>query len=174
MIISTADSPEKVARFTPYGRESHKPRVIHLYNKAMPGVDMSDQKRHARRVARDRVKRWYKKMISHFLDVSLVNAHVICSKYVPGLENIKPADFRVDLVRQILEMYPVNNRNEPNIRGLGRLNGTHTDIGKGTQKDCVVCRKNGFRARTSFFCQQCNVGLCIIGCYDRYHTVEEF
>jgi hypothetical protein len=57
---------------------------------------------------------------------------------------------------------------------MGRLDGTHTDIGKGNQKDCIVCRKYGNRVRTNFFCQRFNVGLCIISCYDRYHTVEDF
>jgi hypothetical protein len=177
IILSTVDSPEKVDSISSYGREFSKPRVVHLYNKTMPGVDMSEQKRHARKVARDRVKRWYKKMISHFIDVSLVNAHIICSKYVPGLENIKPADFRIDVVRQIFEKHPYNNANEarePRVRNLGRLVGSHTRIGRGSQRECVVCRKNGNRVRTNYFCERCEVALCIVDCYDRYHTVEEF
>jgi hypothetical protein len=58
IILSTLDSPDKVRTVSSYGVERNKPRAIHLYNKCMPGVDTSDQKRHARRVAHSRVKRW--------------------------------------------------------------------------------------------------------------------
>jgi hypothetical protein len=69
-IVASFGSPEIEKQ---YG----KPRIVHAYNEVMPGVDLADQKRHSRQVARNRLARWYKKVFMYLLDVSLINADIV-------------------------------------------------------------------------------------------------
>jgi RNase P protein component len=171
--LASCGSPEMIESFSANNESRIKPTVIHDYNKIMPGVDMSDQKSHGRKVARNRIKRWYKKLLHHFIDVSLINAFVIIHKYIPNMQKLSHADFRSDLVLQILAKHPLNNENNaenqvPNP--IFRLRKHTEGIEHGKSRECHLCRKNKIRKMTSYFCQQCNVALCVIGCYHRYHT----
>ncbi|CAL8106724.1 unnamed protein product [Orchesella dallaii] len=46
-------------------------------------------------------------------------------------------------------------------------------------RECVVCRmkkgtgKRG-RSQSSYMCMECDVGLCVDGCFKTYHTVKTF
>ncbi len=51
---------------------SNKPEVIHDYNSAMPGVDISDQQKAGRSVVRKRVKKYYKNLFNHLFDTALI------------------------------------------------------------------------------------------------------
>jgi RNase P protein component len=146
-----------------------KPTAIHTYNSLMPGVDLSDQKRHGRKVARDRVKRWYRKMFWHAVDVSLINAYIMCYKYVPGLDKLTHADFRTDLVRQILQANGLANVMRGESTPRPRIS-AHNDIGKYlSPRTCAQCKKSNIRKRSNFFCVTCNECLCIVGCFRDYH-----
>ena len=57
-----------------------KPEVIHEYNRVMPGVDLNDQMKFGRKVARRRVKTFYKNIFFHQLDTVLVNSYIYFKK----------------------------------------------------------------------------------------------
>ena len=60
------------------------PPVIRGYNKYMGGVDQNDQKRSYYSINR-RSKRWWLRIIWHFLDVAVVNAHCL---YIKNKEQV--------------------------------------------------------------------------------------
>jgi hypothetical protein len=142
-----------------------KPELVHLYNKAMPGVDLADQYRHGKQVARSRFKDYHKKVFLHFVDVVLVNAFIL-AKYIPGFSNTH-ADFRLSLIDSILRKYGVI---VPQVLP-DRLSGTHTKIIKNaTRGRCFICRMCKKSKLTPYLCGVCQVYLCIEPCYHIYHT----
>lgn len=42
--------------------------------------------------------------------------------------------------------------------------------GRKTTKMCTVCSKNGITKKTLYCCPFCNVALCAVNCYQKYHT----
>jgi RNase P protein component len=172
IILSTISSSEMVESFNCANVSRLKPMAIHKYNSLMPGVDLSDQKRHGRKVARDRVKRWYRKMFWHAVDVSLINSFVMCYKYVPGLEKLTHADFRTDLVKQILMANGQTNALRREIP-VNVVQSAHYDIKKYlSPKSCENCKKSNLRKRSNFYCVACNACLCIVGCFSEYHRIQ--
>jgi hypothetical protein len=78
-----------------------------MYNQKMPGVDLGklyliigDQMKANRKVARVRVKKFYKKLFMHFFDIALINAYIL-SKHIPGRRVDTHATFRLKLIEQI-------------------------------------------------------------------------
>lgn len=53
-----------------------------------------------------------------------------------------------------------------------------TATGKVAQRACVVCnhtsRREKKRKEARYQCDICNVGLCVIGCFEDYHTLKHF
>ena len=47
-------------------------------------------------------------------------------------------------------------------------------VRKHAQKPCRVCKKNGKRKDTSYYCAHCDVALCGIPCFNKYHTQENY
>ena len=133
---------------------------------------MADQKRHGRIVARRRLKRWYKKVFYHLLDVALVNAHIIITT-LPEFEDMQAEDFRLTLVRSIINHYQqVRTQTIQITHSFKRLIERHTEIGVRTRKRCVVCSASGIRKQTVNFCVGCGKTLCASPCFHIYHTEE--
>jgi hypothetical protein len=49
---------------------------------------------------------------------------------------------------------------------------------KTAQRYCVVCshtsKREKRRTDTRYQCDVCNVGLCVVGCFEVYHTLKHF
>lgn len=141
--------------------EGEKPSVVHLYNKAMPGVDTADQMRSGRGVARDRLRDWDKKVFMYLLDVALVNAFII-SKHITTLAGITHRSFRVTLVKSLYYRFKprmlltevISNNSE-----MTRLSERHTAIEKvqhhNARRTCVVCK-----IKTYYLCNDCGKFMC--------------
>ncbi|CAK9827864.1 PiggyBac transposable element-derived protein 4 [Anthophora retusa] len=37
---------------------------------------------------------------------------------------------------------------------------------------CIMCSKDNKRRSTRYYCKQCNVGLCVVPCFEMYHTKQ--
>ena len=155
-----------------------KPQAIHLYNEAMPGVDLGDQKRHGKQVARRMLSRWYKKFFFHLLDIRLVNSHCI-SQHVPELVGMKHSEFRLCLVAMILRTFGEDERqplaHRPiGVSSLAHLTERHCNIGHTeTPRRCAVCSAIGIRKQSRYYCVDCNNALCPSPCFYIFHTQED-
>jgi hypothetical protein len=149
-ILSSVGTPEKDI--------NGKPSVIRAYNEGMPGVDLADQKRHGRITGRRRLKRWYKRVFYHLLDISLVNACIIAN-CIPGTV-VEQREFRIDLVKQILRKHSVS---VPVIHVTER---EHTLI-KLTKGRCLV---EECKSRPTTYCQGCSRYICAVPCFSAKHS----
>lgn len=164
--------------------EIQKPECILDYNEHMGSVDKSDLLLSSVESVRKTVK-WYKKLFFHLVDLSLLNSHVLY-KTVTG-KNISILDFQLQLVKQILEVYHVPQTDSRSGRRSAdgdnpmRLTERHfvslipaTQKKKTTQRKCVVCAKHDKRSDTRYMCSLCNVPLCLLICFERYHTCKHY
>ena len=86
-----------------------KPQCVHEYNRIMPGVDLNDQMKFGRKVARRRVKTFYKTIIFHQFDTLLVNSFIYYKKIPENgkypNEKCTQNDFRLLLVKVLVSKY---------------------------------------------------------------------
>jgi hypothetical protein len=103
-------------------------------------------------------------------------------------KNISFGDFRILLIRQLIERYaqPKRSIGRPTIEDNPLcLTARHfpslvpaTAAKINAQRYCVVCshtsRRERKRTDTRYQCDICDVGLCAEGCFEEYHTVKHF
>jgi hypothetical protein len=162
-----------------------KPASVKDYNENRGTVDRSDMQISSIECVRKTVK-WYKKNFFHLLDIIVFNSYILHKQ--KSRQNIQLSDFRLQLIRQIIETYGYVKapRGRPSagdnpIRLIGRhfpslIPSSLTS--QSPQKRCVVCANTTIRAtkstKTRYECTECNVGLCISDCFRDYHTLKYF
>jgi hypothetical protein len=89
-------------------------------------------------------------------------------------------DFRLALVRNMVD-HAGRNPCHPQPPALsstrGRLESANNDHWPSTSTarlKCHVCSSRGKRKDVRTRCKKCNVGLCILGCFEDYHTKVRF
>ncbi|CAF1419084.1 unnamed protein product [Adineta steineri] len=162
-----------------------KPECIVHYNRNMGSVDKTDMQISFVECLRKTIK-WYKKFFFHLLDLSTFNAYILFK--VKHKKSIPFGDFRRELIRQLIESYsqprriggrPITNDNPIRLTARhfpSQVPATATQ--KNAQRDCIVCsrtnRREKKRKKTRYQCDVCDVGLCVIGCFEDYHTLKHF
>ena len=156
-----------------------KPQVIHEYNRVIPGFDLNDQMKFGRKVARRRVKTFYKNIFFHQFDTALVNSYILGKKIpsngsFPNVK-IKQNVFRMLLVKGLVGEFgtevgideelpiPGTRAEEMHIPTYSRKNG---------RKLCHLCNK-----KTASACPRCELHLCSIAdrnCFENYHFENRF
>lgn len=163
------------------GRRQEKPNVILDYNKNMGGVDLGDGIIVAYTAARNRIKKFYKKIFLRLLDMCGLNAYILYKKDRGQLDRLH---FLIECVEKIVENNIVSTHPKPSTSNStpkpARLVGRHfpeqmkSDTGKTKSRKCRVCYKKGARKESTYWCPDCAVALCINNCFKIYHTEIEF
>jgi hypothetical protein len=162
-----------------------KPECVVDYNQNMGAVDKTYMQISFVESVRKTVK-WYKKLFFHLMDLSILNAYILFK--LKHSKTIPFGDFRIQLIREIIERYgqPKGPTGRPTIGDNPiRLTARHfpslvpsTSTRKAAQRYCVVCshtsRREKKRTDTRYQCDICDVGLCIIDCFEDYHTLKHF
>lgn len=161
-------------------REVEKPVIADRYNSNMGGVDTLDQMLGTYQFPHKCVK-WYHTLFHRAREIALVNGFILYKK-ANSTKRVNPKKFREQVITGLLRDWnppqPQNGRPSDTPDPL-RLTGRHF-LGKNEnpkQKlDCRVCsdRKNKKRVQTSFYCKQCDIALCIVPCFERYHTLRQY
>ncbi|XP_068250307.1 piggyBac transposable element-derived protein 4-like [Palaemon carinicauda] len=163
------------------GHEKSKPKAIEDYNNKMGGVDLSDNLMVHFSTARNRLKKYYKKVFRHMLDMCLLNAF-ITYKMLGG--KFPRREFILRLAERMVSTYARRNKDairRPTrlVAKPSRLFERHfpeycppTEKKQKPLRKCALCRKNGKRKETSYWCKECNVGLCAAPCFKEWHTQE--
>jgi hypothetical protein len=184
-MISTIHGTEITAtKKTHYqtGRRISKPVSVQDYNENRGLVDKSDMQISFSESLRKSLK-WYKKLFFHFLDISLYNASVLY-KLNTG-EKIALSDFRLNVVRTLIEEFgaqKLDSRGRPSIETPVRITARHfpskVESSNDGRRRCFVCshttRGPKQETKTSYECRECNVGLCVVPCFEAYHTLKHF
>ena len=159
-----------------------KPASVIACNTNMGSVDRCSMQITCIECIRKTTK-WYKKLFFHFIDLSVFTSFHLYKHKTHN--NIRLHEFRLQLIRQIIEMYEKSKaqRSRPNYReNPNRLIGRHfsslipsTTARENPRKQCMVCTNTTRRAKRRVISRyECNVELCISGCFRGYHMLKYF
>lgn len=165
-----------------------KPAIVLDYNKSLAGVDRKDQFLASHPLERNRNRVWYKKLFRRLYNVALFNCYVI---FTSGRSKINHRTFRTVLAEDLLKIHrQIDLTQEPRLlqRRTTAVSSTtatvtttkscrrpyvesnHFPISTNSRSTrCWMCTRNKKPSRTSFKCEECQVNLCIIGCFKAYH-----
>lgn len=171
------------------GKTVSKPNIVMDYNKTMGGVDRADQRLVYYPSIRKGQKKYYKKIFRHLLDLSILNSFVLYKKNSGTKDHI---DFRLSLIEKIIGIYHTQSQLASHGKYFNssislRLTERHfpsyvppTSCKTEPRRRCIVCSSkrndDGKRVRkeSRYMCKDCDVGLCIIPCFQIYHTKEDY
>jgi len=154
-----------------------KPSAILDYNKNMGGVDRNHGQLQSYKLARECLKKYYQKMFRYLLNVVGLNAFIIYKKKGGSISRL---DFLLTLAESLSSMggvvepatrsHPSKSPKPPRL-----LVRCFPDMVPGTSKKkptrrCVVCWANGKRKESSYWCSNCEKALCVVPCFQVYHT----
>ena len=159
-----------------------KPLCIDQYNRYMAGVDKSDQLLSYYGFNHKTLK-WTNRVAFHLLDLAIVNSYILYKLSKQDKKHLTHSQFRIDLAKYLLLTTSVDEETglpaQPQTTPGDRLCGRHfpgklpqRESGKQSQRECVVCsqQKGNGRKTTTYACKSCNVALCIVPCFELYHT----
>lgn len=172
-----------------------KPEVVQEYNKHMGGVDLSDQLMQYNCYTR-RTLKYYKKLFFHLHHLAAVQGFIIYKKTTNNTPVLLHRQFIHHLVKDLLLkgsetteiQRPVSSgRRSADANDISRLTGRHFPSfiapKPGAKKDkptrrCEVCKERAGatgRVETRYCCEHCQcTPLCIIPCFQIYHTVVNY
>lgn len=159
-------------------REVDKPVMAERYNNCMAGVDRLDQKLGSYQYPH-KCHKWYQTIYHRKVEVALVNGYIIYRKS-DEQNKLSPEKFRRQVINGLLDNWspPTIKQGRPGNGPLPmRMSGQHfPDKYENKHKpDCEVCSdRKRQRHQTSFYCKQCQVPLCTVPCFEKYHTLRNY
>ena len=155
-----------------------KPKVVDEYNSHMGGVDKADQLITYYGFSH-RTCKWYKRVFFHLFEVSIVNAYILYCMISPPKQQLSHIDFRLAIAKHLIlsSLTSSNSNTTISDSNPSRLIERHFLAlrEKGT-RDCMVCsdRQIKKRKQTKYYCKQCQVSMCPVPCFERYHTLVNY
>lgn len=158
------------------------PNSVLDYRKNMGCVDKADMLQSYYAVDR-KSKKWWHRLFFHFLDTTLVNAHILYKKKTGAKVTLK--EFRCDVIMGLIgaNTARTSQGRSPSPLVLGKFKPhipaeVRKDQAKhlpmyGTSRRCAVCSTAKEPHRTKWSCTICKVGLCLNdkkNCFYQYHT----
>ena len=169
--------------------EISKPVAVEMYNRYMGGVDKLDQLL-AYYGFSQRTFKWWRKAFFTLFDIAIINSYILYTLSTQSNRKKSHLHFRIELAKQLLHeaSHPVpspsvqlltSHSSQSSLSRPARLTERHfpdkvpsRSNGTPSQRDCAVCSGNKGRKRktTTYYCKQCEVGLCVVPCFELYHT----
>ncbi|CAF4891045.1 unnamed protein product [Pieris macdunnoughi] len=151
----------------------------------MGGVDRKDQFLSAQPLERTKNKIWYKKLFRRMLNAALFNCFVIFKSANPKISH---RQFRTILAEDLLKIHrnidltteprlitsrtglTLTPRPRPTTTNRPHLEHRHFPVRNGhKQARCWMCAQRKVTVRTVWKCLECNINICIEGCFMEYH-----
>jgi len=124
--------------------------------------------------------KWYLKLFNRLLNSTVLNSFVIY-RQVTG-RNKEQLSYRIQLVEGVFMKYAraaetqsvpgwqASDNTVPRLteRHFLRKSAPKTEKSK-PQRRCVVCSKHVKKKTSVYYCQICDVGLCLEDCFELYH-----
>jgi len=176
-VLTNMHAPPVEGNFTEQSGQAIRPRVVKDYNAHMGFVDKSDRMVNSYGIAR-RTWKWTKKLFFHLTDMTILNAFLIHKSCGGKMTHKK---FREILVRELIIHSQEKNVTASGI-SRGRPSATASQLSRlevkysqhwparGTRRRCRVCSLQKQTRTTLYFCRKCDVGLCIVDCFEIWHT----
>ena len=130
-----------------------------------------------------RTFKWTIKLFFHFLDLTVLKSWILLSSCGAKYTH---RDFRLLLVRNLIEEAG-KSQDRPTHRLVGRPSVAATNVVRlesrhnkhwpaksSTQLCCRLCSSRSQRKCTAYKCARFDMGLCMVPCFQEYHTKENF
>ncbi|XP_028036730.1 piggyBac transposable element-derived protein 4-like [Bombyx mandarina] len=143
--------------------DTFKPTIVLDYNVCMGGVDRKDQRLSMYPIERTRTRVWYKKMFRRLLNASVLNAHILLGNQLSTHRQFRKA-LIIDLLSAHRTLTPTSNT-IATVHAPAQYDLIKTGKTDRLKRKCAVCGK-----RTITYCKACNVAMCMLTCYEPYHT----
>ena len=160
-------------------RTVEKPVIAEQYNHFMGGVDTLDQLLGTYQYPH-KSQKWYHTIYHRVREVALVNGFIVYRK-AHEINKLDPKQFRQAVIDGLLKNWqpPPKKVGRPSLLPELHLTERHFPDKYENPKfkpECRACsdRQAGRRVQTRFFCKQCAVPLCIVPCFERYHTLKDY
>ena len=160
-------------------RTVEKPVIAEQYKHFMGGVDTLDQLLGAYQYPHESQK-WYHTIYHRVREVALVNGFIVYRK-AHEINKLDLKQFRQAVIDGLLKNWqpPRKKVGRPSLLPELRLTERHFPDKYENPKfkpECRACsdRQAGRQVQTRFFCKQCAVPLCIVPCFERYHTLKDY
>ena len=163
------------------GKDVSKPSCVVAYNSNMGAVDRADQMLQPYDATR-KTRRWYKKLMLHLLQVSLLNAYIVFRHTLQSKMDF--LTFQCEVITSLLFAgQPTPEAVQPRTEEVVRLQERHfphpvpqTQKASRSTRKCKVCTKKGKRKDTSYMCTQCpnQPALCVYPCFELFHTLKDY
>lgn len=163
------------------GQYRKEPNVVLDCNTYMSGANKIHQilQRH---LTISKSIKWHKQYFVHLLDITIFNCFVIWNSCHGDRKTFR--EIKEDIISGLLEKYftPVKNFHLKTKRSKKfplciKSRCFPKKIPPTVKKchptnRCVLCKENKLRKQTRYFCNDCNVPLCIIPCFELFHTTK--
>ncbi|XP_069611178.1 piggyBac transposable element-derived protein 4-like isoform X2 [Ranitomeya imitator] len=156
-------------------RDKKKPVCVTDFNKYMGGVDLSDQVLQPYLVKR-KTRAWYKKVAIYLIQIATYNSFVLYKRSQGELTFLQYQEKIIECLLFGSTQAQEAVFESEDVRRLSERHFIHavpaTSTQKYPQKRCRVCRKNGKRSDSRYYCPMCpsQPGLCVTPCFEIYHT----
>jgi len=172
------DPPPAEGNFCDNSNHPMKPHIVEHYNWHMGYVNNSDCMAYSYSMSR-RTFKWIMKLFFYFLDLTVLNSWILLSSCGAKCTHW---DFRLLLLRNLIEEAG-NSQDCPTPRLVGRpclgvkhvlrlesRHNKHWPVKLSTKLRCHLCSSCGQKKGTMYKCARCDVGLCVVPCFEDYHT----
>ena len=133
----------------------------------MGGVDRFDQMIKYYPIKR-KTNRWTNRFTMHTIQILIHNSYVLYKKYYGGIK-LDNFDFQCKFIDYLIKDLDFSNNNDTSTTIK-----QHYPLKSKMRSDCVHCRrKYKKRSTTINKCKQCDVYLCVYGCFSEYHCWDE-
>ena len=135
-----------------------------------------------------RAMKWWKRVFTHLIDLSLVNANILYNE--SSSKPMNHMDFRLSVATSLSSVATSLSSVATSLSSVATSLPSSNNpqrltsqcfpevIPKKSQygglNQCVVCRSKGKRSQTRYQCKTCLVALHIDGCFELYHTKEDY
>ena len=115
------------------------------------------------------------KVFFHRFNICIVNARVMFTS-IAGNKNVSHLDFRIGIVHGLLLGWERNATRNLRCHAAIELTEQQHYPGQnpmnGKKRDCIVCgnRQLGMRKQTKMIYKQCTKHMCVVPCFEKYHT----
>ncbi|PNF27168.1 hypothetical protein B7P43_G07847 [Cryptotermes secundus] len=179
-ILTNMHCPPAEGSFCDEHGNAMKPAILD-YSMHMGYVDKADRMANSYSISR-RTWKWTNKLFFHLLDLTVLNSFILLSSCGAKLSH---REFHLTLVCTMLEHAARGPPHPERFTGrtpavssaISRLEGAtrhHWPTSSNTRLRCRVCSSCGKRSYIRTKCMNCDVGLCISGCFQQYHTKATF
>nr|CAH7723798.1 unnamed protein product [Callosobruchus chinensis] len=175
MISSIHDN--KIVEIEKRGKIIKKPEVVLSYNKDMGGVDLSDNFLHFYSLDRTHLKKYYKKIFFHLLNITILNTYIL---YKQSGGKKTRLNFTIELAEELIKKYaqPLDQQSRRSkAHNVSRFIDRHfpsiippTPNKEKPTKRCHICYEKKVRKESRYWCSECRTGLCPAPCFGVYHT----